>query len=151
VDDLVIKAVTEADMDRLLPLIADYQRFYRVDPVDNAGNRTFFSHFAHNPEQGIQHIAITSHQAVGFSTLYFSYCSLEAAPVATLYDLYVRPELRGQGIGRALLDNAAAVARQRGMKQMIWFTSPDNHVAQRLYDRIKATRSEWIQYTMALE
>jgi ribosomal protein S18 acetylase RimI-like enzyme len=87
---------------------------------------------------------------VGFSTLYFSYCSLAVAPVATLYDLYVQPQQRGAGIGKALIENAAQVARKRGMQQMTWFTAPDNHTAQRLYDGVGATRSEWVQYTMEL-
>ena len=150
-NDLVIKAVGETDVGRLLPLMADYQRFYRVDPVDDAANRKFFSRFARNPQSGIQHLAWKADQAVGFSTLYFSYCSIEAAPVATLYDLYVLPERRGTGIGRALIEHAAWVARQRGMRQMVWFTAPDNQVARRLYDRTGAARSEWVQYTMELE
>ena len=150
-DDLRIKPVAEADLDQLLPLVADYQRFYQVDSVDNAANRHFFSRFARDSKEGIQHLAVVSGEAVGFSTLYFSYCSIAAAPVATLYDLYVVPQQRGAGIGKALIENAAVVARKRGMRQMVWVTAPDNHTAQRLYDRVGATRSEWVEYTMELD
>jgi GNAT superfamily N-acetyltransferase len=149
-DDLRIKPVAEADLDQLLPLLAEYQQFYQVDRVGNTTNRMFFSRFARDSKEGIQHLALVSGEAVGFSTLYFSYCSLAVAPVATLYDLYVQPQQRGAGIGKALIENAAQVARKRGMQQMTWFTAPDNHTAQRLYDGVGATRSEWVQYTMEL-
>lgn len=148
--DLIIRPVAETDIEQLLPLVADYQRFYQVDVVDNAANRRFFSRFARDSREGIQHLAFSAGEAVGFSTLYFSYCSLAAAPVATLYDLYVLPERRGVGIGKALIENAAGVARERGMQQLVWFTDPGNQTAQRLYDGIGAARSEWIQYTMKL-
>jgi ribosomal protein S18 acetylase RimI-like enzyme len=151
VGDLFIKAVTEADIDALLPLVADYQRFYGVDAVDDAANRRFFLQFAGDAAAGIQHLAFASGEAVGFTTLYFGFCSIEAAPVATLYDLYVVPQQRGAGIGRALMENAAQVARARGMRQMAWFTAPDNVMAQRLYDSIASARSEWIQYSMDLD
>lgn len=149
-DKLRIKPVEEADLDQLLPLVADYQRFYQVDNVDNVANRHFFSRFARDSKEGIQHLAVISGEAVGFSTLYFGYCSIAVAPVATLYDLYVLPQQRGTGIGKALIENATAVARKRGMQQLVWFTAPDNRKAQRLYDGVGAVRSEWIQYTMEL-
>lgn len=149
-DDLCIKPVAEPDLELLLPLVADYQRFYRVEQVDDVANRHFFSRFARDSREGIQHLALISGEAVGFSTLYFGYCSLAVAPIATLYDLYVIPQQRGAGVGRALIKNAAEVARKRGMQQMVWFTAPDNETAQRLYDNTGAARSEWIQYTMEL-
>ena len=62
-------------------------------------------------------------------------------------DLFVREDVRGAGIGRALIERALEEARQRGAGHLEWLTAPDNDVAQRLYDSMPgATRSVWYAY-----
>ena len=63
-------------------------------------------------------------------------------------DLYVDESTRGQGVGRALIEATAEVARERGAPFIEWSTAPDNHTAQRLYDSTGAQRSEWLSYEL---
>jgi ribosomal protein S18 acetylase RimI-like enzyme len=63
-------------------------------------------------------------------------------------DLYVDESARGQGVGRALIEAAAAVAREREVPFVEWSTAPDNHTAQRLYDATGAERTEWYSYEL---
>ena len=63
-------------------------------------------------------------------------------------DLYVAEEARGQGVGRALIEAAATVARERGAHHLEWVTAPDNATAQRLYDSTGAERETWIAYEL---
>ena len=63
-------------------------------------------------------------------------------------DLFVRPGHRGHGVGRELIDASAKVARRRGAPHLEWLTAMDNEVAQRLYDRLGATRSSWFAYEL---
>ena len=149
-EQLLIKAVTAENLDRLLPLMVDYQHFYQVPVIDPDRNRHFFAQFTRKPEEGIQHLALLDGEVAGFSTLYFSYCSLKAAAVGILYDLYVIPDRRHQGIGRALVEHAAGVSRKHGMQQMVWYTDPDNREARALYEDIGAEASQWVQYTLDL-
>ena len=65
-------------------------------------------------------------------------------------DLYVAPEARGRGIGRALIEASAAVARERGAAWLEWATAPDNHTAQRLYDSMTSEKSTWLEYELDL-
>ena len=65
-------------------------------------------------------------------------------------DLYVEPESRARGIGRALIEASATVARERGARHLEWATAPDNEGAQRLYDSTGAKRAEWITYELGL-
>jgi GNAT superfamily N-acetyltransferase len=87
---------------------------------------------------------------VGFACLHWRLDTVEAREVVCLHDLYVVPEQRSSGAGRALLDAAADVARRRGAPALVWSTAPDNVTAQRLYDRTGATRSKWFEYDLSL-
>ncbi|HVN46737.1 MAG TPA: GNAT family N-acetyltransferase [Steroidobacteraceae bacterium] len=72
-------------------------------------------------------------QLIGFTQLYPSWCSLLAAPVYVLYDLYVAPVARRHGVGRALLEAAAERGRRDGKLRMTLSTAKTNLTAQSLY------------------
>jgi len=63
-------------------------------------------------------------------------------------DLFVAPQARGRGVGRALIEAAAAVTRERGAAWLEWSTAPDNHTAQRLYDSLTDGKSSWLSYEL---
>jgi GNAT superfamily N-acetyltransferase len=89
---------------------------------------------------------------VGFATLYWFFSSTKAAESVLMNDLFVRDDIRGKGIGRALIQNALDEARRRGAAHLEWFTAPDNVTAQRLYDSVPgAGRSIWYAYEIDAE
>ncbi len=65
--------------------------------------------------------------------------------VCYLQDLYVAPEARGTGAGRALIEAVYAEADRRGTPSVYWMTQEFNAEARRLYDRI-ATLTPFIKY-----
>ena len=65
-----------------------------------------------------------------------------------LNDLFVAEDVRGGGVGRALIDAALDVARERGSSSLSWQTALDNRTAQRLYERTGAERSAWFEYEL---
>lgn len=65
-----------------------------------------------------------------------------------LDDLLAAPELRGRGIGRALLVALADLAAREARSVVRWITAADNATAQRLYDDV-ATRTPWVTYDLA--
>ena len=67
-----------------------------------------------------------------------------------LQDLFVAPNARGGGHGRALIEYVAAKATAHGSTRLYWTTHETNTTAQRLYDTL-AKRSGFIQYRMPLE
>jgi ribosomal protein S18 acetylase RimI-like enzyme len=68
-----------------------------------------------------------------------------------MYDLFVIPEARGKGVGRALIEKALEVARESGAAALEWTTAPDNETAQRLYDSIPgAEKSPWLEYEIEI-
>ncbi len=146
---MAIETVTERNLDEVLPLIAAYQRFYQVPVVDDERNRVFFSTFARGDERGIQFLYRSDEgRAVGFATLYFSFSSTAAEPTAVMNDLYVSPAVRSGGIGRSLIEHVRAHAARLGYRRVLWMTAQDNTRAQRLYDSLPVSRSNWYEYEL---
>jgi GNAT superfamily N-acetyltransferase len=146
--ELEIAPIAVEGLEELLPLIAAYQRFYEAEEIDEDRNRAFFRRFLAPSEDGLLLGARREGQLVGYACLYWHFSSLEAAESVLMNDLYVTEEARGAGVGRALIEATAEVARERGAPFVEWSTAPDNHTAQRLYDATGAERSEWISYEL---
>jgi GNAT superfamily N-acetyltransferase len=70
--------------------------------------------------------------------------------VCYLQDLFTAADVRGQGIGRALIEAVAAWARIRGCCQLYWHTHETNATARRLYDSVAENRG-FIRYQIDLK
>ncbi len=70
----------------------------------------------------------------GFAELRLRRSKLAAGPDAYLEELYVAPDLRGKGLGRALLEAAIELARAEGAGQIELGTSEDDVAARKLYE-----------------
>ena len=145
-----IEPITASQLERLLPMIAAYQRFYEVAEIDEQRNREFFKRFIAPSEDGMLLGAWNEGELLGYACLYWHFTSLVPAEIVLINDLFVAEAARGQGIGRSLIEASADVARHRGAHHLEWATAPDNKTAQRLYDSTGATRSTWIEYELRL-
>jgi GNAT superfamily N-acetyltransferase len=146
-----IAPVSEEEFETLLPMIGDYQRFYRVEDVDEERNRSFFRRFLHPSEDGLLLGAWDGERPLGYACLYWHFSSLAAAETVLMNDLFVAEAERGRGVGRALIEASAEVARGRGAHALEWSTEPSNVTAQRLYDSLGGERSEWVEYELPNE
>ena len=72
----------------------------------------------------------------------------EEAMVCYLQDLYVAPEWRGCGVGRALVEAVAGVAGRRGWRFVHWITGEDNAPARLLYDRLTGGPRGFLSYQL---
>jgi GNAT superfamily N-acetyltransferase len=149
-EGLRIEPIAAEQIDALLPLIAAYQRFYEVEDVDDERNREFFARFLAPSGDGMLIGAWRDGELLGYACLYWTFTSLVPAEIVLMTDLYVVPEARGGGIGRALIEASAAVARERGAHQLQWVTAPDNRIARRLYDTTGAEAEASIEYELRL-
>jgi GNAT superfamily N-acetyltransferase len=66
-----------------------------------------------------------------------------------LEDLFLTPAARGQGIGRALIDDLIALARAKGWHRLYWHTDEGNATARKLYDSYVQTDGH-VRYRMTL-
>ncbi len=147
----MIAAVGAEDFDTVLPLIADYQRFYGVSTPDEQRNRTFFARFLGDSDAGRILGARRGRRLVGYACLYFAASSVEAEDIVIMNDLFVVADARGDGVGRRLIDATTAVARARDARRVRWSTAIDNRRAQRLYEQTGADRTTWFEYELTLD
>jgi GNAT superfamily N-acetyltransferase len=144
-----IRPARTDEIEELLPLIRAYCEFYETEPNDE-GLRKMFETLISDPSQGAVFIARAGDTAVGFATLDWKWSSLKAARIGYLEDLFVDPETRGRGIADALIEVCADRCRELGMPAMEWLTAPDNHRAQKVYDRTGADSDTYVEYDLEL-
>lgn len=85
----------------------------------------------------------------GFALYFFNFSTFLTRPGLYLEDLFVKPELRGRGIGKALLLHLAKVANQRGCGRMEWTVLDWNTPAIEFYRSLGAVpMSEWTVFRL---
>ena len=147
-----IDLVREEDLDDLLPLVRGYCDFYGVTPPDARLLSLSRALIADPEREGIQLLArLDDGRAAGFATVFWTWSTLRAARVGVMNDLFVGAGARGTGLADALI--AACVEHCRGRGDVVslgWQTAKDNVRAQAVYERVGATRAEWVDYSLSL-
>jgi GNAT superfamily N-acetyltransferase len=88
----------------------------------------------------------------GFAVFFWSFSTFLARPGLFLEDLFVVPEMRGRGVGRALILHLARLANERGCGRMEWAVLDWNEPAIRFYEGLGARRlDEWTTCRLAGE
>ena len=120
-----------SDLDQLADLFDQYRQFYECPP-DLSAARNWI---AENFERGRSTIfaADDGHQLIGFTQLYPALCSVDLVEYFVLYDLFVAPSARRQGIARALMNTASKWAEAQGAARLDLETARDNYPGQALY------------------
>ncbi len=87
-------------------------------------------------------IAEVGEEAVGYAIFFTTFSSFECRSGLWVEDLFVKPEQRGRGIGRALLGHIAGFAVERKCARLEWSALDWNEPALRFYDGLGASRLE---------
>ena len=97
-------------------------------------------------------VAEAADAPAGFALFFPTYATFAGKPGIYLEDLYVRPALRGQGIGKALICHLAKLAFERGCGRLEWTVLNWNEPAVRFYRTLGALpMSEWTTQRLAGE
>lgn len=128
-----------------------YRQFYQ-EPADAKLARRFIGDNIRK-ERSVIFLALdASGRALGFTQLYPGWCSVAAAPIWTLYDLYVDASARQRGVAKALMSQAQSMARKSRACRMDLETGTDNYQAQALYEKLGWERdSEFYKYSLELD
>jgi GNAT superfamily N-acetyltransferase len=116
----VIRNATAADVAQILAFIRALAAFERApDAVVATEEGLLRDGFGPNPFYSCL-IAERDGQPAGFALFFYNYSTWEGRPGIYLEDLFVLPELRGLGIGKALLQRVAAIAVEKGCQRLQW-------------------------------
>lgn len=85
----------------------------------------------------------------GFSVSVLHESSWTSSPSCYLEDLFVDPNVRGAGVGRALVQDLVDLGRARGWARLYWHTQADNERARGLYDSF-VEADNFVRYRVAL-
>jgi GNAT superfamily N-acetyltransferase len=147
-DNLLIRVVTRHDYDRWLPLWDGYNAFYGrsgATALDPDITRMTWARFfdAYEPVHAL--VAESGDRLLGLTHYLFHRSTTAIAPVCYLQDLFTDAAARGKGVGRALIHEVYAQAKQAGAPRVYWQTHQTNHTAQELYNKV-AEHSGFVVY-----
>jgi GNAT superfamily N-acetyltransferase len=147
--DIEIKPARKEDVPLILWFIKELAAYERMaDKVVATEDSLTESLFGERPGAEVL-IAYTRGEPAGFAIFFHNYSTFLARPGLYLEDLYVKPELRGQGVGRALLSHLARLATQRNCGRMEWWVLDWNESAIKFYRDLGAVpMDDWTVYRM---
>jgi GNAT superfamily N-acetyltransferase len=137
-----IRQTTVDDLPIILELIrdlADYERAPNEVVATEEGLREVL--FGKRPAAEVV-LAMEDGNAVGFAVFFHNFSTWLGRHGLYLEDLFVRPDSRGKGYGRALLVHLAKIARDRGCGRMEWAVLDWNEPAIRFYRSLGAAPNE---------
>ena len=139
------------DLEVVAALFDAYRRFYEM-PADLPLARRYIEERFRRGESVILVAEDANGALVGFTQLYPAFCSVAADRTFVLYDLFVTPDARGTGAGRALMEAAEAHARAAGAARLELSTAKTNKIGQSLYESCGWKRDElFYVYAKALK
>jgi|EndMetStandDraft_9_1072997.scaffolds.fasta_scaffold46253_3 GNAT superfamily N-acetyltransferase len=146
---ITLRAATAADTAQILTFIralADYERLLDRVVATEAGLREAL--FGPRPYAEVV-LAEDAGTPVGFALFFHTFSTFLGQPGIYLEDLFVLPEARGRGVGRALLAHLARVAVERRCGRVEWAVLNWNEPAIRFYRSVGATpNDEWTVYRL---
>jgi GNAT superfamily N-acetyltransferase len=148
---LRLRRAKSADAPALVKLIVALANFEKLTPPNAAARKRLIKDGFGPRAKFEPWLAFWDGQRepIGYMILVKLYSSFEARPTLYLEDLFVLPEYRGRGIGKAMMQRCITLAWNRGCGRMEWTCLDWNVKAQKFYNRLGARKlSEWYLYRL---
>lgn len=140
----MIRPLEPGDRQAWDPLWQGYLVFYEHDLPDEMTDLTWSRFFDEDEPMGAIG-AFVDGNLIGFCHHLYHRSTWQVAPSCYLEDLFVSPDSRGSGAGRALIEATADLAKAAGAETLYWHTRTGNATARALYDQV-ATRQVDVVY-----
>jgi GNAT superfamily N-acetyltransferase len=146
---LNIRPATRADAATIAALVRELADYEKLLHEAKATPEDFLRELdSPNPVIHVQ-IAERNGEPAGFALYFYNFSTFVGRPGIYLEDLFVRPQQRKHGIGRALLRELARIAQQRNCGRMEWAVLDWNEPALRFYQSLDARpMKEWIVHRL---
>ncbi|HST68517.1 MAG TPA: GNAT family N-acetyltransferase [Solirubrobacterales bacterium] len=144
-NDLQIRPATEADVQVLFDLIMELATYEKLaEKVAGDPEVLRRSLFEHKAAEALL-LEAPDGEAIGYAIFFTTFSTFECRSGIWLEDVYVRPEHRRGGIGRAVMEHLARLADERGHVRFEWVALDWNEPALNFYEKLGARRlDDWI-------
>ncbi|HWE23590.1 MAG TPA: GNAT family N-acetyltransferase [Myxococcales bacterium] len=140
-----IRPATPADVPVILRLVRDLAEYERAPEKVVATEQDFLRHGFGPAARYSVLLAEEDGQVAGFSLWFFTFSTWLGKPGLYLEDLFVRPELRGRGIGKAMMIELARIAVREGCGRFEWAVLDWNQPSIEFYRSLGARlMEEWV-------
>jgi GNAT superfamily N-acetyltransferase len=146
--NLTIRAIEEKDKSQWLKLWAGYLEFYK-STISPEQTELTWKRLINNELKMFGFVAESEDGVIGFTHCLFRPSTWTETDYCYLEDLFVDPNIRGKGVGRALMDKVVDLAKEKESKRVYWTTQEFNKTARALYDSITPV-SEYVQYRLPI-
>ena len=145
-----VREARESDVERIHQLVRDLATYERApDQVKATPEQLRAALFGPQPAAYALVAETGDHQIVGFALYFLNFSTWEGVHGIYLEDLYVMPEHRGTGLGKALLKSLAQIAVERGYARFEWWVLDWNTPSIDFYRRLGAVAmDEWTVYRL---
>lgn len=149
--DLNFRKATRNDSERILFFIKELAKYEKLEHEVVATIRAIEETLFGDKQYAEVIIANYNGEDVGFSLFFHNYSTFLGQPGIYLEDLFVLPDYRGKGIGKALLKNLAKIAVERNCGRLDWSVL-DWNPAIDFYEKLGAKgQKEWLTYRLSGE
>lgn len=151
-EPVTIREATAADAQALIELIRGLAAFEKLEGPD-AGAAARFTADLQDPRRLFRvFVADGVARVIGYALYFFTYSTFHGQPKLYIEDLFVHPEHRSNGVGRALFLACAREAARAHCCHMEWAVLDWNVRAQRFYRRLGgAHQGAWLTYSLSEE
>jgi GNAT superfamily N-acetyltransferase len=147
-----VREARESDLERILQLIVDLATYEKAaHEVKTTIEQLRLALFGPQPA-AYALVAQSDKRVVGFALYFRNFSTWEGVHGLYLEDLYVMPEHRGSGLGKALLMSLAELTLERGYARLEWAVLDWNQPAIDFYRSLGAVAlNEWTVYRLSGE
>lgn len=144
-----IRSATPDDVTIILQLIRDLAEYERAPKEVSATEKQLTDVLFGERRAAEVLLAFEGEKPVGFAVFFHNFSTWLGKPGLYLEDLFVKPDLRGKGYGRALLVHLAKIAHERGCGRMEWAVLDWNEPAIEFYKKLGAApMNEWTVFRL---
>jgi GNAT superfamily N-acetyltransferase len=133
---LHIRPLRDEDRTEWADMWSDYLAYYETTLPQEIYDSSFARMLGDEPRDFHGLVAEKGGRLLGLTHFVYHRHGWKIEDVCYLQDLYARPDARGTGVGRALIEAVYATAARDGAPCVYWLTQDFNETARKLYDRI---------------
>jgi GNAT superfamily N-acetyltransferase len=149
---LIIRAAQEKDVDRIFELILGLAAYEQLSDLVTGNAELLRSHLFGDRAYAEAIVAELEMQTIGFALFFPTYSTFLTQPGIHLEDVFVQPEYRRQGVGKALMTAMAKIAHDRGCGRLEWSVLDWNQNAIEFYQQLGAiVLPDWKTCRMSAE